>query len=330
MHGSQVLPRDLVVSVRQYSAGIDDMSAFLPFGLGWTPDLPDSRDYCPGRDELGNIFRTLKPCCAVPSRVDWREFCPAVRQYPPAASGAANACVGLLQYFHRRATGEIIEWSSHFVDHTTQRLRARSLIGGESPHFAPWQTPPAPLSQPASDLTCAGGEQLRTSWKAIVRFGTPRIDDWPNGLGNVSAVPDAFAYAAAEKFPGMKYVSVDGFLKPAEVVLQSIRSFLAAGFALACGFSALTSLSSEADIPCATIFDGVRGGRAAMVVGYDDQHRVRSWQGAFLIQPFWGDTWGENGYGWLPYAYVLTGLALNFWTLVDSQWLASGEFARPV
>ena len=80
--------------------------------------------------------------------------------------------------------------------------------------------------------------------------------------------------------------------QPAEAVLDSIKSFLAAGFALVFGFSVLTSLSADADIPYATIFDGVRGGRVAMAVGYDDKHRVRSWRGAFLINPVWGEALG--------------------------------------
>lgn len=48
-----------------------------------------------------------------------------------------------------------------------------------------------------------------------------------------------------------------------------------------------------------------------------------------LISPFWGEAWGESGYGWLPYAYVTAGLAIDFWTLVWPEWLASGEFQRP-
>ncbi len=36
--------------------------------------------------------------------------------------------------------------------------------------------------------------------------------------------------------------------------------------------------------------------------------------------------WGDKGYGWLPYEYVLKELAEDWWTLIDSKWVDTGEF----
>ncbi len=278
------------------------MSAFVPTGLGWRPDVPDPRDYRPQGEELEKVLGRLKRQPAAPKQIDWREYCFGADARPPVAAGASTACVSLLQYFQRRATGEIIEPSASFVDHVARRRLAH---------------------------TGDGGEQIRATWKAIVRFGVPRVQDWPLDAENNGREPDAFVYAAAMKFAGLNYLRLDGCRQSGEAVLDSIKAFLAAGFALVFGFSVLTSLSADADIPCATIFDGVRGGRVALAVGYDDRRRVRSWRGALLISPFWGEAWGESGYGWLPYAYVTAGLAIDFWTLVRPEWLASGEFQRP-
>lgn len=66
-----------------------------------------------------------------------------------------------------------------------------------------------------------------------------------------------------------------------------------------------------------------------MAVGYDNARRVRSTKGALRVRMSWGEDWGEGGYGWLPYAYVERGLAVDFWTLLRPDWLASGEFLRP-
>jgi C1A family cysteine protease len=113
------------------------------------------------------------------------------------------------------------------------------------------------------------------------------------------------------------------------VTLQAVKSFLAGGFASVFGFSVCTAPSQDGEIPYPTIFDGVRGGEAAVAVGYDDARRIRSHRGAILIASSRGVQWGDQGFGWLPYAYVEEHLALDFWTLVSPEWLLSGEFRRP-
>ena len=56
--------------------------------------------------------------------------------------------------------------------------------------------------------------------------------------------------------------------------------------------------------------ESVVGGHAVVCVGYDDSRQ------AFIIRNSWGAGWGEAGYGFMPYAYMLDGgLAADFWTI---------------
>jgi len=36
--------------------------------------------------------------------------------------------------------------------------------------------------------------------------------------------------------------------------------------------------------------------------------------------------WGDAGYGWLPYDYVLKGLGVDWWSLLKNEWIDTGNF----
>jgi C1A family cysteine protease len=280
------------------------MSDFIPRGLGWQRDVPDHRDYGPLHPEVVAVMRPLRRGAArrtaLPRAVDWREFCGPIVDQESLPAGAAHAVTALVQYFERRATGRLVEPSRLFLHQTSRRLGA----GG------------------------AAGMSLRTTLKALARFGTPAEQYWPFEPKNFDIEPDSFAYSLARGSTSSMYLRVDD-PSDASRTLESVKAFVAAGFAVAFGFTACNSLSREADVPLPSSFDAVRGGHAVAAVGYDDARRVRSAKGALLIRNSWGASWGEAGYGWLPYAFVEDGLAADFWTLASAEWMAAGEFERP-
>jgi C1A family cysteine protease len=135
-------------------------------------------------------------------------------------------------------------------------------------------------------------------------------------------------YSLARPAPGVTYFRLDEPNQDGAATWATLTAFLAAGFPVAFGFSVPTSLSADPHIPYRPQLDSVRGGQAAVAVGYQN-HRFGRGQHALFIRTSWGSQWGDNGNGWLPMAFVRERLARDFWTLISEPWLDSDELCQP-
>lgn len=276
-------------------------------GLGWHRDLPDMRDYTRSSDAVAKILAKSAPLKkalkALPSRVDLREFCPPVEDQGNLGSCTANAGVGMLEYFERRAFGKHLDASRLFLYKVT-----RQLLG----------------------LAGDDGAYLRDTMKAMVLFGIPPEKYWPYEVDRFNDEPTAFCYSYAQSYQAIDYYRLDPSNTPAATVLANIKTNLAANLPAMFGFSVYSSMppggDGKGEIPYPTQGDTLEGGHAVLAVGYDDQKKIGSKKGALLIRNSWSVEWGDRGYGWLPYAYVENGLADDFWTMVKAEFVDSDLF----
>jgi C1A family cysteine protease len=283
------------------------MHRYTPPSFGWRPDLPDFRDFTPELAAVRQDLQALKArrsrggSRARPGRVDLREYFPEPFDQGPLATSPAQACASLLGYFEQRAHGRQLRPSRLFLDHNARRMA-----------LAPQDS----------------AVNLRATLKGIACCGLPPERYWPYDLAKADVQPDGFLYSFADRARTMQYVRLDARNAAGEAALDAVRSFLVAGLPSVFGLAMPTSITRAAEIEYRPTFESVLGGQALVAVGYNDQWLGAS-RGALLVRNSWGAEWGDNGYGWLPYAFIEERLAADFWTVLRPDWLASGEFARP-
>ncbi|MCC5645232.1 peptidoglycan-binding protein [Nostoc sp. CHAB 5824] len=291
------------------------------------PELQDELNYLEKNLEFqsdllipveGNLQESIRPklkngkkvtvYLLMPEFVDLSFWCSPIEDQGSLDSCTAHACVALMEYFEKRSFDRYVDASRLFLYKATRNLMHRQGDAGAS---------------------------LRQTMRAMALFGVPPEEYWPYREDKVDEEPTPFCYSFGQSYQALKYFRLNPLGTTENILLFRIKTALAAGFPCAFGFTmyySIEDLNPSGYIAYPVKNDKVKGGHAVVAVGYDD-HKVienadgsRRSQGALLIRNSWGTDWGEGGYGWLPYDYVLEGLTNDWWSLLKSKWFETGHF----
>jgi len=297
------------------------------FGMGWLPDYPDFRDYTVEHNEVASRLKVLgqkdsvkamlskvgvakRAKTSLPASVDLQEWCSPIEDQGELGSCTAQAGVALVEYFERRAFGKHIDASRLFLYKATRNML----------HW-----------------TGDTGAFLRSTMGAMTLFGVPPEEYWPYDVANFDKEPPAFCYAFAQNYQTISYYRLDPPDTSKDALLKQIKTNLAGGLPSMFGFTVYSSISqatTTGKIPYPTSGEKIVGGHAVAAVGYDDAMKIKNTNsggiettGAVFIRNSWGTDWGSSGYGWLPYEFVLQGLAVDWWSLLKNEWVDTAEFS---
>jgi len=284
------------------------------YGMGWIPDYPDFRDYTEKTEEVQSVLGSigLLKAKGLPPSVDLREWCSPVEDQGGIGSCTAHVGVGIIEYYERKSFRRHIDASRLFLYKVTRNLMK---IKGDT------------------------GAYLRTTMGAMVLFGVPPEEYWPykEDEKEFDKEPPAFCYAFAQSFQTVRYFRHDPPGTKAEEILRKVKTYLSKGHPAMFGFTVYNSVEQAekaGKIPFPTPKERIEGGHAVVAVGYDDKMKIKNrygkveTTGALLIRNSWGKGWGEGGYGWLPYEYILKGLAEDFWSVLKKEWIDTGQFEQ--
>jgi len=154
-----------------------------------------------------------------------------LRTREPSVSCTANAGVGLIEYYERRAFRRHIDASRLFLYKVTRNLMKQK---GDT------------------------GAYLRTSMGAMVLFGVPPEDYWPysDEENKFDQEPLAFCYAFAQNYQTLKHFRHDPPSAEAEGILKKVKTYLASGHPSMFGFAVYNSneqAETTGKIPCPSV-----------------------------------------------------------------------------
>lgn len=257
------------------------MSAPSGLNLKLYPSPPDARDH---------IIKASGPLKSK-GIADLSSYCTSVKDQGMLGACTAFACVGAMEYLHKRFGG----------------IKSDDIL---SERFTYYATRVHVLGWVAED----SGAYVRDAMKSLVKFGSC-LESSCVYNNDYKTPPDSSAYNEALRYQVVSYARFEDGSNASDrkVLIENIKASMDSGFPVVCGFVCYSNVLSAVNGVIPPKNGQIIGGHAIMLVGYDDN---KQW---FKFKNSWGMKWGDNGYGYLSYDYYFNGDMFDIWVIQSAE-----------
>ena len=211
----------------------------------------------------------------LPRKVDLRKYLTAVEDQGQTSSCVANAVAGAYEYLAKMHTGEDYDVSRMFIYYNGRYEGTEE--GGK-----------------IEDSGC----YIQHAIEGLKKWGACAEANYPFDTAIVNDEPyqENYDEAAAFKVEDMAAVPTD---------LYAWKHSLAEGHPIIFGINLYKSFDKQRKkgvVPMPSETEAGReshGGHAMLAVGYSDKDKV------FIVRNSWGEGWGDKGYCYIPYDYLV-------------------------
>ena len=153
------------------------------------------------------------------------------------------------------------------------------------------------------------GAHIANGIKSLNNYGLCLESDWPYLEDNVNIKPTKLCYQKALNHKAVKFYNLPNNL-------YIMKECLISGYPIVVGIAITSDFDDSVNgmISLPTKDDEIIGGHAVLVCGYNDLKKQ------WIIRNSWGNEWGDKGYCYLPYDYLLDeSLSSDLWCITKTN-----------
>ena len=173
-------------------------------------------------------------------------------------------------------------------------------------------------SVPSTDIK---GVNIRCVLQILQNIGCCSELSWEYKKDLIYTEPTLDICELAQKYKINKFYKIDQKDEDSSVILNKIKIILSKEIPIACAFympvsikSASTAKSGMVDYAWLTNY-----GHAVTLIGFDNNYKRNGQEGCLIFKNSWGKEWGDNGFGYLPYSFVLYKKCYDLWVIDDDK-----------